>query len=115
MAERQEAGWQRFNEELRHTLTILTQPLLPGYVDEMNRTDNSGLENVLAKVIDWVALDPPKEKDIPRALARLASVMSVQIKRQDEAMERAQAQIRAQMKEIDDLKGELGCVVENPA
>ncbi|CAJ1059644.1 hypothetical protein NFI96_013771 [Xyrichtys novacula] len=75
----------------------------------MNRTDTSGLENVLAEVIDWVALNPPEEKDIPRALAHLASVMSVQIKRQDEAMKRAQAQIRAQMKGIDDLKGELGC------
>ncbi|CAJ1074323.1 Hypothetical predicted protein [Xyrichtys novacula] len=108
MAERQEAGWQLFSEELKHALTILTQPLLPGYVDETNRTDNNGLQTVLAEVIDWVAQHPPKEKEIPKALARLACVMSVQIKRQDEAMERAQEQIRAQMKEIYDLKGELG-------
>ncbi|CAJ1081232.1 Hypothetical predicted protein, partial [Xyrichtys novacula] len=83
-------------------------PLLSGYVDEANRTDNNGLQTVLNEVIDWVTQHPPKEKEIPKALARLACVMSVQIKRQDEAMGRAQEQIRAQMKEIDDLKEELG-------
>ncbi|CAJ1064694.1 Hypothetical predicted protein [Xyrichtys novacula] len=108
MAERKEASWQLFSEELKHALTTLTQPLLPGYVDEANRTDNNGLQTVLNEVIDWVTEHPPKEKEIPKALARLACVMSVQIKRQDEAMGRAQEQIRAQMKEIDDLKEELG-------
>ncbi|CAJ1057766.1 hypothetical protein LDENG_00238730%2C partial [Xyrichtys novacula] len=108
MAEHQEASWQLFSEELRHALTTLTQPLLPGYVDEANRTDNNGLQTVLNEVIDWVTQHPPKEKEIPKALARLACVMSVQIKRQDEAMGRAQEQIRAQMKEIDHLKEELG-------
>ncbi|CAJ1076285.1 hypothetical protein LDENG_00238730%2C partial [Xyrichtys novacula] len=108
MAERKEASWQLFSEELKHALTTLTQPLLPGYVDEANRTDNNGLQTVVNEVIDWVTEHPPKEKEIPKALARLACVMSVQIKRQDEAMGRAQEQIRAQMKEIDDLKKELG-------